>query len=105
MKQVSKHCFQIGGDDDSDNGFKDFAVLKAAAAEPTSPSVQPQAPKKLASDKLTTKQLVSQLKARLKEVDREIKIRKSLEQERAQIARLLDAAKNENNLRRLRAAG
>lgn len=101
MKQIGEHTFEFGGDDEND-GFKGFAALKAAAVQP---SPQPPTQKKKSSDKLTTKQLVAQLKSRLKEVEREIKIRKSLEQERAQIARLLDAAKNENNLRRLRAAG
>ncbi len=104
MKQIGEHTFEFGGDDEND-GFKGFAALKAAAAQPSPEPPKPPTQKKKSSDKLTTRQLVSQLKARLKEVDREIKIRKSLEQERAQIARLLDAAKNENNLRRLRAAG
>ncbi len=103
MKQIGEHTFEFGGDDEHD-GFKGFAALKAAAVPPSPEQPKPPTQKK-SSDKLTTRQLVSQLKARLKEVDREIKIRKSLEQERAQIARLLDAAKNENNLRRLRAAG
>ncbi len=104
MKQISEHCFQFGGDDEND-GMAGMAALKAATAASVA-AVSPPPPKPTPkSDKLTTRQLVAQLKSRLKEVEREIKIRKSLEQERAQIARLLDAAKNENNLRRIRAVG
>lgn len=99
------HCFEIGGDNEND-GFAGFAALKAAAAVERSEPKQPVAkPKPVEPKKLTTRQLVSQLKARLREVEREIKIRKSLEQERSQIARLLDAAQNENNLRRIRPTG
>lgn len=52
--------------------------------------------------------VVAELRARLRVVDREIKARKTLESERAQILRLIDAAKAERqggNVRRLRTTG
>lgn len=52
--------------------------------------------------------VVRELRARLRVVEREIKARKTLESERAQLLRLIDAAKAERqggNVRRLRTAG
>lgn len=55
---------------------------------------------------LTTRQLLAQLRARLRIVEREIKARQSLEVERGQIKRLIAAAKTErNNVRAIRVAG
>ncbi len=55
---------------------------------------------------VSTADVMRQLKARLRVVEREIKARKLLEAERDQIMRLIAAAKNErNNLRAIRATG
>lgn len=55
---------------------------------------------------ISTADVLRQLKARLRVVEREIKARKSLELERDQIKRLIAAAKNErSNLRAIRATG
>lgn len=63
--------------------------------------VQPNAPASV-----NLKQVLRQLKDRLRTVEREIRARKTLEAERDQIRRLIGATKNErDNLRRLRSAG
>lgn len=64
------------------------------------------APPGFESKPVSTADVMRQLKARLRVVEREIKARALLEAERDQIKRLIAAAKNERtNLRAIRATG
>lgn len=111
-----EHCFQIG-----EQGATN---MKAPAPQPPPAQVQQALPLQMTAEKvvapvaaaatqpssepavLSTRQLMAQLRARLRVVEREIKARKTLEQERDQIRRLIGAAQQErNNLRRIRVAG
>lgn len=102
---VSENCFQIGG--------QGAAPAEQAQPIPQSPPAQSMAPKQAraaaessAPAVLSTRQLLSQLRARLRVVEREIKTRKALEEERGQIKRLISAALTErDNVRRIRDAG
>lgn len=97
--RVSPNSFQIGDDAQAAPAF--VPPVPAQSAEPAR-----HAPAKSKASQLSTRQLISQLKARLRVVDREIKARKELERERAQIQRLLIAATTErDNLRRIRETG
>jgi len=81
----------------------DIAMQIAAPPKPM-PSGVKIGPSK--AEPVRTKSLVKQLRDRLKVVEREIKARGQLEEERGQINRLLHAAKLEkNNLRKLRSVG
>ena len=98
------HCFQIG--DDPRN-----AKPAVPAFEPTpSPVSKAAHAAKVvsapASDTISASALLKQLKDRLRVVEREIKLRQRLEDERAQLKRLISAAKLErDNVKRLRSVG
>ncbi len=104
ITQISEHTFEIGG-------------MGAAAQQPpprefTAPPaavlarVHAQAVSAGTSRATDCRALLKQLRTRLREVKREIKAKKSLEQERDQLQRLIRAATNElDNVRRLRSAG
>lgn len=113
--QADGHAFQIGGSDDAPI-FRPVAevtapsppqlpvtvVPVAAPPSPVTPALVPAS----AETVMSTAKLLSQLRARLRVVEREIKIRSKLESERGQIKRLMSAAKQEQaNVRRLRSAG
>jgi hypothetical protein len=99
--RVAEHTFQIGGSDE-----QSVALPEPVAAPPPKPAGASRPAATVESDVLTTRQLLSKLKARLRVVEREIKARKSLEIERGQIKRLIDAALTErDNVRRIRSAG
>jgi hypothetical protein len=71
-----------------------IAGLVAPVVRAAAPLEAPAAPSKTSakSTKRTTRTIVAELRARLREVERDIKVRKALEEERAQIKRLIDAA-------------
>lgn len=103
------HVFEIGG---FASAVVPITEPSAHVAQPSSQliapaPVTPVAPESTPEGKpLTTRQLLAQLRARLRVVEREIKARQSLETERGQIKRLIAAAKTErNNVRAIRAAG
>lgn len=107
--KIHDHCFQIGDQSSPPAPARPRASplpTPAVALPPTiAASVEPTA-KKAPARSLTTRQLLAELRARLRVVEREIKARKTLEKERDQIQRLIAAANNElDNLRRIRAAG
>ena len=105
------HSFQIG----DFRGFEQLKEVPMPVAPVTAPVVSappvaaPVPTTVVASAPaavLTTAKLLSQLRARLRVVEREIKQRKTLEQERDTIKRLIAASLNErDNVRRLRSAG
>jgi hypothetical protein len=112
--QPEEHVFQIGGvgpeaateptarhrDPTSAVVFQDIEQRAAESAKRVSTALHAK------GEPVPTKTLLAQLRARLRVVEREIKARKLLEQERDQIKRLIAAATNErNNLRAIRAAG
>jgi hypothetical protein len=113
------HVFQLGagpvapqaatstGFDVSTAELADVVMPPQRAAQPTQAALAaPAATKQTEAKPLNTAEVMRQLKARLRVVEREIKARKSLETERDQIQRLISAAKNErNNLRAIRATG
>jgi hypothetical protein len=110
VTQISAHTFEIGG-----MGAAPTPMVDATA--PVAPSVTAPAPNPpLAYDFVTTpaaptkpptlRQQLAQMKARLREVRRELAVKKALERERDQLQRLIRAATTEiDNVRRLRAAG
>jgi hypothetical protein len=115
---VQPHTFQIGGG--TDEVVPPAWATRQHAPLPVAPVAAPMAhvatqaiqsaspdPKRSPSGAvLSTKQLLADLRARLRVVEREIKVRKSLDQERDQIRRLIKAAQQErDNVRRIRAAG
>lgn len=96
----TQHAFEIGG-----MGAAVPAPPPAEAPSPT-PSATRTAATSTGAKLLTARQILAQLRARLREVKREIAARKQLERERDQLQRLIQAATNErDNVRRLRAAG
>jgi len=105
------HVFEIGGFASAPT--PPVAEISLHAAQPAQVQAPPSATAtQQAADPgaevrpLTTRQLLTQLNARLRVVEREIKLRKALEAERSQIQRLIAAAKIErNNVRAIRAAG
>ena len=111
---VHANCFQIGDQNDAPIVPPEHVAPPAVARSETQERRE-QVAKPVASvtkatpiqdAPLTTRKLIAQLKARLKKVEREIKVRKTLESERDQIRRLIAAAETErNNLRRIRDAG
>ena len=108
--QASEFTFQIGAMEAAEPqvAFKlPFAAPATAVAAPVTAKSQPLVAARSAEPLvLTTAQLISKLKARLRVVEREIKARKTLESERGQLKRLIDAALTErDNVRRLRSAG
>lgn len=101
------NCFQIGDQGDATNvPLAELQALRShVAVAPTPVAVSVKRASEKASSVLSARQLISQLKARLREVEREIKVRKTLEDERDQLRRLMSAAKAErNNVRRIRSA-
>jgi hypothetical protein len=107
--QASSFTFQIGAMEAADPQPSPTREPMAHAAR-LAPIARPApvASARSASDAtvLTAAQLISQLKARLRVVEREIRARKTLESERGQLKRLIDAALTErDNVRRLRSAG
>lgn len=92
---VAENCFQIS---DREHLPKLPAVTINSA--PTSRRAQK------SSEPLAVGSVLKQLTDRLRVVEREIRRRSKLEQERDQLKRLISAAKIErSNLRRIRAAG
>lgn len=101
VTQVSEHTFEIGGMGGAaeplrvDPPLSSPAAVKIAREAITS---NPKAP--------TTRQILAQLRGRLRDVKRELRNKKALEREREQLQRLIKAATTElDNVRRLRAAG
>jgi len=102
------HVFQIGGVSFEEPPSRARAEQPVAVAvtEARPVAVPVCAPISNSSAPIPAAKLISQLRARLRVVEREIKARKKLEAERDQIKRLIAAADNErNNLRAIRAAG
>lgn len=100
VTQVSEHMFEIGG-----NGIPEIPE-----SAPTTVTVKPRratAPAVASTGSATdVRALLAQLRARLRDVKRELKAKKALEQEREQLQRLIKAATTElDNVRRLRATG
>lgn len=107
VTQVSAHTFEIGG------------MAAAAPSTALTPSQEPAEPPLAPHTKPvraglpaphgkppTARQILAQLRARLREVKRELSNKKALERERDQLQRLIKAATTElDNVRRLRAAG
>lgn len=115
--QPEQHVFQLGAGPVAQppkaGPASEFEVSAAELADVVAPpprgaaAQQAQVAKAPAEPKpLSTADVLRQLKARLRVVEREIKTRKTLEAERDQIQRLITAAKNErSNLRAIRATG
>jgi len=117
--QPDPHVFQLGAGPVAPAAHAaagEFDVSSAELAAVVPPPVrgqaaprataEPVAPAASGSKPVSTAEVMRQLKARLRVVEREIKARKLLEFERDQIMRLIAAAKNErNNLRAIRATG
>ena len=96
--QPIAHLFQIGG---QDVGPAPIIEEQRAIVVHKTPAVG-----KPELEPLNGKAIVSQLRARLRVVEREIKARKALEEERDALKRLIHAAKTDrDNVRRIRAAG
>lgn len=106
--EADAHCFQIGG-----MGATPQPVAPPVVASVAMPTqvIPPQHADRVAvaagvKPPMSTRELLAQLRARLRVVDREIKTRKAFESERGQIQRLIHAAtEDRNNVRRIRAAG
>jgi hypothetical protein len=98
------HTFQIG---DDPRAARPVQVEPDPVVGRHRVVTQPAKPiKRDPSASLSTRELLAQLKTRLREVEREIKLRQRLEEERGQLKRLISAAKLErDNVRRLRSAG
>jgi predicted secreted protein len=97
-------CFQIGGQEPGAAPKLDDQEWKLAQPLVVSAPATAQAPKP--TKPRTARTLVAELRTRLREVEREIRARKNLEDERDSLKRLIAAAKSEtNNVRRIRAAG
>jgi len=113
--EVEPHVFELGAAPTTrapipTSGFDVSAEELAQVTPPPKrePAQQPTTakPQPPSAAPITGAALVKQLRARLRVVEREIKARQSLEQERDQLQRLLAAAKKERtNLRAIRAAG
>ena len=101
------HVFQIGGVSfEPPPRARAEQPVAVAVTEARPVAVPVCAPISNSSAPIPAAKLISQLRARLRVVEREIKARKKLEAERDQIKRLIAAADNErNNLRAIRAAG
>lgn len=97
-----QYAFEIGGQ--GGQGGHDVPAEPATASipEPTKATRASVSAKTQAPTTLTGVALVKQLRARLREVEREIRARKKLEAEREQLQRLLAAATGKNNLIPLR---
>lgn len=108
---AAAHCFQLGAREEAPTRQQMPPEAFAPLPQPVTPrgSSAPSAivaRTALEHSPLSTRVLLSQLRKRLRIVEREIKARKALEEERAQIKRLMGAAVAESdNLRRIRAAG
>lgn len=101
---ISSHCFQMG--DGTEILAADIQPLVMPPQAKTAPVAVEKPAVRADGKPLSTKALLAQLRSRLREVEREIKLRLELEKERDQIRRLMAAAKQErDNLRRIRAAG
>jgi hypothetical protein len=105
--QPEEHCFQIG---DMRAALPPLPTTEAllvapgALAKPAAPARGKPTP--LVESATSTKRLLVQLRARLRVVEREIRARRKLEGERAQLQRLISAAVSEqDNVRRIRSAG
>lgn len=102
---VIEHCFQIGDDPGAAKKTPPPPVVQAAPVPLAKPAVVTTATAD-GVGQVSLKQVLRQLKDRLRVVDREIKSRRALEKERDQIRRLIAATTQEqSNLRRIRAAG
>lgn len=101
--RIAEHCFQLGDDPRARRAApqteQDPAPVKFTAQPAQRRHAQP-------SSTVTVAQLLKQLRARLRVVEREIKSRQKLEEERSQIKRLIAAAlADRDNVRRLRSTG
>lgn len=113
VTQVSAHTFEIGGMGVAavQPVVDATAPVQQSVTAPLPPAPAAKAP--LGYDIVaapgkppTLRQQLAQMKARLREVKREIATKKALERERDQLQRLIRAATQEiDNVRRLRAAG
>lgn len=97
------HVFELG-----EQG--DLLPRDAPSPDPPSAISSPRAPTSRAkaagtAAPLRTRDVLRDLRARLRVVEREIRARKRLERERDQIHRLLDAARKRADVRQLRATG
>jgi hypothetical protein len=113
VTQVSAHTFEIGGMGAAVSSPV-VEIGGPVAQSQTSPAIQQPAvvaaPTVLAAPASgrppTLREQMAQMKARLREVKRELASKKALERERDQLQRLIQAATKEiDNVRRLRAAG
>ena len=117
--RAQSHCFQLGGQDDVPAAeipkpSVEPAEVRPVAGAPARPREHREAwdvvintrPLTTGAQTLSARELVRQLRARLKIVEREIRARKALEEERGQLQRLIAAARHESdNVRRIRSAG
>lgn len=114
VTQISAHTFEIGGMGvvlpqpvvDATAPVMQSVTAPVAVSIVAAPAVATPPPALTAEVKpLTAKQMLAQMKARLKVVERELVAKTELERERDQLRRLIRAAKNEtDNVRRLRSA-
>lgn len=91
MSPRDPHVFEFGEQFDAWPSIDDAPVANADSVD-APPAAKASKPSR---DTLSMTQLMRDLKARLRYVEREIKARKTLEKEREQIRRLLKAAKQE----------
>lgn len=86
------HAFEFG---DQFAPRPEVQAAPAVVPEPERVTVRKNAAPKKTDQPYSAKQVLRDLKARLRYVEREIKLRQSLEAEREQIQRLIKAAKQE----------
>lgn len=94
MSPRDPHVFEFGEQFDAWPSHDDTPAANVDSDEDAADAA-PIAKNKPSRDTLSMTQLMRDLKARLRYVEREIKARKTLEKEREQIRRLLKAAKQE----------
>lgn len=102
--------FEHPEDTSTDSGAVNIAHLEATMVRPPQQErpapLQPKTRAPTASKAISARELVRSIRARLREVNREIVVRKSLERERDQLRRLLSAAlQKPAPVRTIRAAG
>jgi len=96
--QLSEHTFEIGGTGE--------VARVIAPAQPATAPIAVAARVADPSGPLSAAKMLQQMRARLREVKRQIAACKKLELERDQLQRLIRAANTElDNVRRIRAAG
>jgi hypothetical protein len=104
VTRVSEHTYEIGSMGAAVP--QEPPPAPASVPLPASQPVKPAARQATAVQPLDLRTQLAQLRARLRDVQRELKNKKALEFERDQLQRLIKAATTEiDNVRRLRAAG